>query len=71
MLAMIDKGQAVETHPAYWAPFVVVGEGGGEASALTTSSIISGPDAHQVPKPKTPPTKKSARSDWKTELWRR
>jgi CHAT domain-containing protein/tetratricopeptide (TPR) repeat protein len=71
MLAMIDKGQAVETHPAYWAPFVVVGEGSSKASAITTSSMISGPDAHQVPKPKTPPTKKSAPSDWKTELWRR
>ena len=28
MLAMIDKGQPHEAHPAYWAPFVVVGEGG-------------------------------------------
>ena len=27
MLAMIDKGEAREAHPAYWAPFVVVGEG--------------------------------------------
>ena len=27
MLAMIDKGDAREAHPAYWAPFVVVGEG--------------------------------------------
>ena len=27
MLAMIDKGEPVEAHPAYWAPFVVVGEG--------------------------------------------
>jgi CHAT domain-containing protein len=27
MLAMIDKGGAREAHPAYWAPFVVVGEG--------------------------------------------
>jgi CHAT domain-containing protein/tetratricopeptide (TPR) repeat protein len=27
MLAMIDKGQPFEAHPAYWAPFVVVGEG--------------------------------------------
>jgi CHAT domain-containing protein len=27
MLAMIDKGGAVEAHPAYWAPFIVVGEG--------------------------------------------
>jgi CHAT domain-containing protein len=27
MLAMIDTGEAREAHPAYWAPFVVVGEG--------------------------------------------
>jgi tetratricopeptide (TPR) repeat protein/CHAT domain-containing protein len=27
MLAMIDKGKPHEAHPAYWAPFVVVGEG--------------------------------------------
>ena len=27
MLALIDKGEAHEAHPAYWAPFVVVGEG--------------------------------------------
>ena len=27
MLAMIDKGEAREAHPAFWAPFVVVGEG--------------------------------------------
>jgi CHAT domain-containing protein len=27
MLAMIDKGDPVEAHPAFWAPFVVVGEG--------------------------------------------
>jgi CHAT domain-containing protein len=28
MLALIDKGGA-QAHPAYWAPFVVVGEGAG------------------------------------------
>ena len=28
VLAMIDKGEPQEAHPAYWAPFVVVGEGG-------------------------------------------
>ncbi len=28
MLALIDKGAPNEAHPAYWAPFVVVGEGG-------------------------------------------
>jgi CHAT domain-containing protein/tetratricopeptide (TPR) repeat protein len=27
MLALVDKGQPHEAHPAYWAPFVVVGEG--------------------------------------------
>jgi CHAT domain-containing protein len=27
MLALIDKGEPKEAHPAYWAPFVVVGEG--------------------------------------------
>jgi CHAT domain-containing protein len=28
MLAMIDAGEPHQAHPAYWAPFVVVGEGG-------------------------------------------
>jgi CHAT domain-containing protein len=27
MLALIDKGKPEEAHPAYWAPFVVIGEG--------------------------------------------
>jgi CHAT domain-containing protein/tetratricopeptide (TPR) repeat protein len=27
MLALIDKGEPREAHPAFWAPFVVVGEG--------------------------------------------
>ena len=27
MLALIDKGRPEEAHPAYWAPFIVVGEG--------------------------------------------
>lgn len=27
MLAMIDKDDGSEAHPAYWAPFIVVGEG--------------------------------------------
>ena len=28
MLALIDTGTPQETHPSFWAPFVVVGEGG-------------------------------------------
>jgi hypothetical protein len=27
-LALIDKGKPAEAHPAYWAPFIVVGENG-------------------------------------------
>ena len=27
MLTLIDKGKPQEAHPAYWAPFIVVGEG--------------------------------------------
>jgi CHAT domain-containing protein len=27
ILALIDKGEPQEARPAYWAPFVVVGEG--------------------------------------------
>ena len=28
MLAMIDGNDAKQAHPSFWAPFVVVGEGG-------------------------------------------
>jgi hypothetical protein len=28
MLAMINGGKAERAHPAHWAPFIVVGEGG-------------------------------------------
>ena len=28
MVALIEQGASHEAHPAYWAPFVVVGEGG-------------------------------------------
>jgi CHAT domain-containing protein len=27
MLALIETGKPYEAHPAFWAPFVVVGEG--------------------------------------------
>ena len=28
MLALTGKGEPEQAHPAYWAPFVLVGEGG-------------------------------------------
>jgi CHAT domain-containing protein len=27
-MIMVDHGEDYETHPAFWAPFVLVGEGG-------------------------------------------
>jgi hypothetical protein len=27
MVALMDHGKPWEAHPAYWAPFIVVGEG--------------------------------------------
>jgi hypothetical protein len=38
MLAMIDTGKAYEAHPSYWAPFVVVGEGGARGPGRSTAS---------------------------------
>jgi CHAT domain len=37
MVALIEQGEPQEAHPAYWAPFVLVGEGGtGEATRSVT-----------------------------------
>jgi CHAT domain-containing protein len=33
MLSLMDQGKPHEAHPAYWAPFVVVGEGGSSPRA--------------------------------------
>jgi CHAT domain-containing protein len=46
MLALIEKGKPQEAHPAYWAPFVVVGEGG----ATTTATLpVAAPVAAAAP----------------------
>jgi tetratricopeptide (TPR) repeat protein/CHAT domain-containing protein len=71
MFAMIERGKPHETHPAYWAPFMVVGEGSPEPGTLTTSSVISGPPTQRVSKPKPRPVKKAAPADWKMEILRR
>jgi len=43
MLALIDNGKANETHPSYWAPFVVVGEG-----SVDSSTPLSSPAARDL-----------------------
>jgi hypothetical protein len=45
MLAMIDKAEVYRAHPAFWAPFVVVGEGTAKIEArpvLVTDSLPGG-----------------------------
>jgi CHAT domain-containing protein len=64
MLALIDKGEPHEAHPAYWAPFVVVGEGGTEA-ALTRAATTVTPTAAKNQKPTPRP-----QEDWRVEILR-
>ena len=46
MLALIHKGKPDEAHPVFWAPFVVVGEGGhGEVAA--NPAVSSAPPDRQ------------------------
>jgi CHAT domain-containing protein/Tfp pilus assembly protein PilF len=74
MLDLIAAGSPQEAHPAYWAPFVVVGEGGtgeGARPATTTGSIAPQPES---PPPNAGPAarrpaKKSAPTDWRRGLW--
>jgi CHAT domain-containing protein len=66
MLALIDKGEPHEAHPAYWAPFVVVGEGGTDA-ALTTgaTTVTKVPTAAKNQKPAPRP-----QENWRVEILR-
>jgi CHAT domain-containing protein len=70
MLAMIHGDKAKEAYPAYWAPFVVVGEGSTPSAPLTTASGVPSPEVQQPPKPQIR-SKKPTVTDWRTELWRR
>ena len=63
MLALIDKGEPHEAHPAYWAPFVVVGEGGAvNAGGSPPNNVVPSPARKIVRKP-VHETK-----DWATDL---
>ena len=69
MLALIDKGEPHEAHPAYWAPFVVVGEGGIEAGLTTAPTTVTNmkkvPTAAKNQKPAPRP-----KEDWRVEVLR-
>jgi hypothetical protein len=38
----LAEGDPVQAHPAFWAPFVVVGEGGTPARAATVQASAAG-----------------------------
>ena len=63
MLALIDKGEPHEAHPAYWAPFVVVGEGG-LIDAVAQPTTVSAPTQAK----KTNPRLKVQKS-WAAGFW--
>jgi CHAT domain-containing protein len=41
MVALIEQGEPYEAHPAYWGPFVVVGEGAAGVAATPSSSPVT------------------------------
>ena len=57
MLALIERGQSYEAQPAFWAPFVVVGEGGApsEVAAVTDVQPPSADTSAAAPVVSTPP----------------
>jgi tetratricopeptide (TPR) repeat protein len=70
MLAMIDKGEPFEAHPAYWAPFVVVGEGSSSAPMVTSTTVPS-PTVHSRAKVRARQKTKPTAADWGKEVWAR
>jgi hypothetical protein len=67
MLALIEKGEQHEAHPAYWAPFVVVGEGG-------VGDVI-GPQVVKLAPTQLSKTARKPRpkgnEPWTVEIWKR
>ena len=64
MLALIEKGEPYQAHPSYWAPFVVVGEGGAPAPINVALPPRPRGTARQRP------NKRATTPDWWTEVWR-
>lgn len=52
MVELIEKGMPYEAHPAFWAPFVVVGEGSAPVE-LSAAKALRPPPAETLPVPIT------------------
>jgi hypothetical protein len=66
MLAMIDKGDRRQAHPANWAPFVVVGEGG---ASVAIRPVVGGAPTQDLRANRRPFGKDVG--DWTAETWKR
>src|SRR5262249_15149189 len=59
MVALIEQGEPYEAHPAYWAPFVVVGEGAAGVAA-SSPEPASAPTVAAKPASAVAPTQQPA-----------
>ena len=74
MRDMIANGSLAEAHPATWAPFAVVGEGGASGASLSTQAIAPQPaplikDAAAPSKANRLKTPIAPNGDWKGTIW--
>ena len=73
MVALIEKGEPHEAHPAYWAPFVLVGEGRATEPASSQAGgavvpILVPPAQKKTASPKSRP---KGHEPWTAEIWRK
>ena len=67
MVALIEQGEPHEAHPAYWAPFVVVGEGGAP-DAIGPQAIGALPTHSKKTTRKSRP---KGAEPWTVEIWKK
>ena len=72
MVALIDGSEPHEAHPAYWAPFVVVGEGSpaGIIASLAAEPVMPSTVVPAPTKTITPKSRSKRPVPWTTEIWR-
>jgi CHAT domain-containing protein len=69
MVALIEQGEPHEAHPAYWAPFVLVGEGSGTATAGGPVGPTLLPPVQR--KTASPKSHHKGHQPWTVEIWRK